>query len=283
MSINWLAHSGTTSAQLPCKMVWTCARCWQGWAMLSWNMLEYMTMQYCTKTTRTATTPYSTPVCWHSSLSAVQTLFPGKRGGIPDRKRAKARTKRPTNIPCSELMHGMHGVKGSQCMTFLVNAQNAAHRCTNKLWTAVCTERLWLSLAKLPIPSCLWRISSFLRAGTFEPVCVITCIFSKLIRTQTDSKGRPWHRFCASLHLSSAQSSCFDLLRKKLPALCLVPRRYQLPSANASDAKHGCRSAWTWVQELRWPSGMKKTCKYLISASYKWTTLGDDEIRNLRF
>lgn len=116
------------------------------------------------------------------------------------------------------------------------------------------------------------------------------CIFSKLIRTQTDSKGRPWHRFCASLHLSSAQSSCFDLLRKKLPALCLVPRKYQLPSANASDAKHGCRSAWTWVQELRWPSGDRlvwrkhaNIIKYLISASYKWTTLGDDEIRNLRF
>ena len=269
-------------------MVWTCARCWQGWAMSSWNMLEYMTMQYCTKTTRTATTPYSTPVCWHSSLSAVQTLFPGKRGGIPDRKRAKARTKRPTNIPCSELMHGrhgMHGVKGSQCMTFLVNAQNAAHRCTNKLWTAVCTERLdydsaWPSFQSQA--ACEESAASCELAHLSPSVSSQACIFSKLIRTQTDSKGRPWHRFCASLHLSSAQSSCFDLLRKKLPALCLVPRRYQLPSANASDAKHGCRSAWTWVQELRWPSGMKKTCKCLISASYKWTTLGDD-IRNLRF
>lgn len=83
-----------------------------------------------------------------NSIDAATILFPGKRGGIPDRKRSKARTKRPTNIPWPMEPFGskLFGVLPAIVHHF------------DRL-AATMQE----SEAKSPIPSCLWRIKSFLQ------------------------------------------------------------------------------------------------------------------------
>ena len=210
--------------------------------------------------------------------SAVE--FPTANAPKPERK------GQPTFLALSLYMH--------ECM--LSNAPHRAwrfwkflHR-TNKLWTAVCTSgKIWKesdsawpsfqsqAACEESTASCelfdqwvgcsncwVWHMlshpfsHSFRNVWTASPSVLTSqaCIFSKLTGTKTaDSKGTV--TLALLLCLSFSQSSCFDLLRKRLLALYLVPRRYQPPSANASDAKHGCRSAWTWVQELRWPGSSR--------------------------
>ena len=50
----------------------------------------------------------------------------------------------------------------------------------------------------------------------------------------------------------AVESSCFGLQNKKPPVRYPRPQRCQWPSANASDANHGCRSARTWVLQDLW-------------------------------